>query len=299
MLNLRYDRGFFNRYQKSKSLAKYLFEDLKYLLWLPYYLIKGGGKLEVVVAYPHFPSKRSLIYKAAKHNGWWLTNKIPKEFNGPLVIWEYVTTRPDYPELAAYKPINHHCTDIGKFTVDAVFADVFGYSTRIDPTTYSGLAVRKNDINAKHDGAIIQCPLPSVDEGFIYQKLIDNTVEGKMVEDLRVQIMGACITGVFVKRRPEDVRFTNDTADTKIVEPSDVFSGEEIALIERFSADFKLDLGELDILRDKADGRIYIVDVNTTPQSPPQGMTDKMAARAVSSTSVSLKAYLKQLNSDR
>lgn len=285
MLNLQYDRGFFNRYQKSKSLAKYLLEDLKYLLWLPWYLIKGGGKLQVVVAYPHFPSKRSLIYKAAKHNGWWLTNKIPKDYKGPLVIWEYETTRPDYPELAAYKPINHHCTDIGKFTVDAAFADVFGYSTRIDPTTYSGPAVRKNDINAKHDGAIIQCPISSVDEGYIYQKLIDNTVEGKMVEDLRVQIMGAHITGVFVKRRSVDVRFTNDTADTRIVAPVDVFSEEEIALIERFSAQFKLDLGELDILRDKADGRIYIVDVNTTPQSPPKGMTDRLAGRAVALTS--------------
>lgn len=292
MLNLKYDRGFFNRYQKSKSLAKYLLEDLKYLFKLPYYLIKGGGKLQVIVAYPHFPSKRSLIYKAAKHNGWWLTNKIPADFNGPFVLWEYVTVRPDYPELARYNPVNAECRDIGKIAVDKVFAEVFGYTTRIDPLSFNGKAVRKNDINAKHDGAIIDCPIASVEPGFIYQKLLDNTAADDMVEDLRVQIMGGKITGVFVKQRPINVRFTNDTSATQIVAAADVFSAAEIERIETFCAKFNLDLGELDIIRDKADQRIYIVDVNTTPQSPPGGLSSRQEAAAVQRTSNALMTYL-------
>jgi hypothetical protein len=33
-----------------------------------------------------------------------------------------------------------------------------------------------------------------------------------------------------------------------------------------------LDFGELDILRDNDDGRIYIVDVNNTPSGPRRGV---------------------------
>ena len=35
-----------------------------------------------------------------------------------------------------------------------------------------------------------------------------------------------------------------------------------------------IDYGELDILRDNNDGRIYIVDANNTPSGPPNGLTD-------------------------
>ena len=40
-------------------------------------------------------------------------------------------------------------------------------------------------------------------------------------------------------------------------------------MIDSFCADFQLDFGELDILRDNKTQRIYIIDVNKTPYSPP------------------------------
>lgn len=50
--------------------------------------------------------------------------------------------------------------------------------------------------------------------------------------------------------------------------PGQVFSSEEIEAIARFCAAFGLDWGGLDILRDRYDGRIYIVDVNKTDVGP-------------------------------
>ena len=42
-----------------------------------------------------------------------------------------------------------------------------------------------------------------------------------------------------------------------------------------------LDYGELDMLRDREDGRLYIVDVNNTPFGPPHGLPKAHAADAV------------------
>ena len=44
----------------------------------------------------------------------------------------------------------------------------------------------------------------------------------------------------------------------------DVFSADEITLIKTFCQKMQLDFGAIDVMRDKHDGRIYIVDVNKT-----------------------------------
>ena len=38
------------------------------------------------------------------------------------------------------------------------------------------LLLEKSDINAKHDGEIINCPIESAEDGMIYQILIDNSI---------------------------------------------------------------------------------------------------------------------------
>ena len=52
-----------------------------------------------------------------------------------------------------------------------------------------------------------------------------------------------------------------------------VISVKEYALIVRFCKEIGLDTGELDVLRDKDTGKIYIVDANNTPGGPPLEFT--------------------------
>jgi hypothetical protein len=42
-----------------------------------------------------------------------------------------------------------------------------------------------------------------------------------------------------------------------------------------------LDYGELDLLRDRGDGRIYVVDVNSTPWGPPNHISEDQSRIAV------------------
>jgi hypothetical protein len=49
----------------------------------------------------------------------------------------------------------------------------------------------------------------------------------------------------------------------------------------RLCREMRLDFGELDVLRDRHDGRIYVVDVNRTPWGPPRTLGTRGALRAI------------------
>ena len=49
---------------------------------------------------------------------------------------------------------------------------------------------------------------------------------------------------------------------------------DELNKIHRFCAKIGMDYGEVDVLRDRDDGRIYIVDANNTPSGPPSPISD-------------------------
>jgi hypothetical protein len=57
--------------------------------------------------------------------------------------------------------------------------------------------------------------------------------------------------------------------DHTIVYPSTVFSPQELQQIGVFCEAMGLDVGKLDIIRDREDQRIYILDANKTPQLNP------------------------------
>ena len=79
---------------------------------------------------------------------------------------------------------------------------------------------------------------------------------------------------VYCKRKTEDVRYTNETVEVDLVKsPKSVFSVAEIGKILSFSAKMCAEFAELDILRNREDGRIYCVDLNPTPYGPPAGLT--------------------------
>ena len=50
---------------------------------------------------------------------------------------------------------------------------------------------------------------------------------------------------------------------------------DELKKVCQFCERMGLDYGEVDILRDNTDGRIYIVDANNTPAGPPSPIDDK------------------------
>ncbi len=49
--------------------------------------------------------------------------------------------------------------------------------------------------------------------------------------------------------------------------PEEVFTPEEIENILKLADQLNVDYGELDILRDNEDGKVWVLDVNKTPNS--------------------------------
>jgi hypothetical protein len=169
---------------------------------------------------------------------------------------------------ALVEAINGRCIDISKMNVEHVFEEVFGYSLAVDPTSYHGPVVEKSDENATHDGRILTAPFEALVPGKVYEILVDNSVNKDQVLDYRACIIGHTIPLVYKKFRPRALRFTNTNTEITWIYPEQAFVDEEIELILQFSRRIGLDVGELDILRDVNNGRIYIVDANKTPHSP-------------------------------
>jgi hypothetical protein len=61
----------------------------------------------------------------------------------------------------------------------------------------------------------------------------------------------------------------------------EALSADEISNIGKFARSIGLDYGELDVLRDRDDGRIYIVDANKTPTGPSFRLPSAELRRAV------------------
>ena len=164
--------------------------------------------------------------------------------------------------------VNFHCNDISKSLIAEVFAKAAGYDLSADPRTYEGAMVEKSELNGAHDGRIIVGPMEPV-EGKSYQRLIDNEIPGGLVEDLRTCIVGGEPAIVYRKRRLLERRFMNENEEVILDTIANVYSEEELEIIRRFAAGINLDWGGIDVLRDKATGKIHIVDANKTDMGPP------------------------------
>ncbi|MDX1292356.1 MAG: hypothetical protein R3265_06080, partial [Hyphomonas sp.] len=178
------------------------------------------------------------------------------------------------------KLVNFACDDISKSTVASAFEGAAGYSLSVDPTTHQGRMVEKSEMNAAHDGRILEGPLDTPLPGKTYQRLVDNEIDGGLVEDLRCCIVDGSPIIVFRKRRPLDRRFLNENVQVLLDEPRNCYTTDEITVIEQFAASIGLDWGGVDVLRDRSSGRIYIVDANKTDMGPPVALKlgDKLKA---------------------
>jgi hypothetical protein len=176
------------------------------------------------------------------------------------------TTRADPPAPGHARHFNFGCADISKSHVAAVFETVFGYPLTIDPTTWTGPAVEKSEANGLHDGRVVECPLTPA-PGKTYQRLIE-TSDGAFSYDLRTPCVSGRPVVVWRKKKRAGDRFAIENLAVTEMRPEDVYSAAELEQIARFSKAMGLDWGGLDILREHATGRIYIVDVNKTDVGP-------------------------------
>jgi len=175
--------------------------------------------------------------------------------------------------------LNDTCTDVSKTEVARISKAVFGNDLAVDPSTYDGTMAEKSEINGAHDGRLVQGPTDAR-PGFVYQRLIDNRIEGGLVEDLRTTIMAGKPVLVFRKRRLAEDRFANSNAEVILDDLDEVFSPEEQQQIATFADELGLEAGGLDVLRDGATGELAIVDANKTDMGPPMALPlpDKLKA---------------------
>lgn len=276
-------KGIRNHYRENMPLPERVLKDIRSGLKGVRNRLHHGGKPPILSVYPDFPSKKTTISKIADHLRLRLTN-LPKE-DAQVVLFFDDRTHKDKVDLPWAKSVtnllNRDCLDISKEKVEAVHQEIFRYGTFIDPLTHQGTALMKSDENAKHDGQYIECPIEKRDSGVVYQRVLDNSIDDSTVVDLRVPIIGSSIPLVYKKFKSNAVRFTNDVSHASLHETSALLSEEEQNLILRFAKQMKADFCELDVIRDNGDGRIYIIDLNTTPYGPPAGLEISDTKKAV------------------
>jgi hypothetical protein len=136
--------------------------------------------------------------------------------------------------------------------------------------------LQKSNDNAQHDGTVVTCPVDELEPGKVYQKLIDNRTEDSLFLDYRTTIVGESIPYVVRKYWRDDMpKMPGTIVRAVATDPREVFSADEMANILGFAREIGMDFGELDILRDNADCRIYIVDANNTPIGPRKELSDR------------------------
>lgn len=196
------------------------------------------------------------------------------------LVW-YTSTRMDR-DIGESHAINARCLDVGKDFVDRLFAEVAGYGLQLDPRTHDGPMVRKSIENARHDGEILEGPIQDISDQHVYQRLVNNTIGGQgLTQDIRVPIVGGNIPFVYLLTRSEAERFKIRNLKAELVPGEAALSREEIALVTTFAQRAGLDFGEIDVLRDRDDGRIYIVDISKTPFGPPKALDARTYDHAV------------------
>jgi len=261
----------------------------RFVYSIPYKLAYLKARLQqndtfTILCYPICPDSLYILYKLAHLLGCRVTCD-PKLAYDLVVHFEDMTHSSIDTVLSALAEQRHilniGCTDISKTRVDAVFAEVFGYSAMIDPLTHTGQCVMKSDMNGMHDGKIITCPIAAVTPGYVYQRII-NTQVGDLVQDIRVPIIGEKIPFAYLKYRSVNDRFSNTNNRVETAETYDVLSSQEIERLTQFCQKIGLNYGELDTLRDRNDGVLYVVDVNNTPYGPPNHLPAREQKRALS-----------------
>ena len=273
--------------------------------WFPFYFYEKLRRLKYA-----FSAKQRLriAYSPVVPRPWYLLSVLAyracmiqtKDFSKADVVFYFedqtLVEPPQIPTGVTGKSFNFGCYDISKSNVASVFEQVFGYNLAVNPHKYKGPIAVKSEKNGAHDGFQTTAPLPAgeaTDPDMVYQKLIDNSVGGQWAEDMRCPIIDGEIKLVFVKRRPLEKRFANLNSSVVLCEPDDFLSDTERAKLKEFAKAMHLDWGGMDVLRNKQDGKIYVVDVNKTDMGPPIALSIADKSKSVA---ILTKQLLKLIN---
>ncbi|MEO1569583.1 MAG: hypothetical protein AAFR94_10220 [Pseudomonadota bacterium] len=229
--------------------------------------LRGQKPAATIAFYPEQPPRWYNIYWVAHFSNLRIVSDLD-EADYIFIFDDATISRAgsDLEDRHAEKAINIDIRNISKQHVADVFEEVFGYQLAVDPTVHEGVAVRKSQINGAHDGTLINCPIPpeTVDPNYVYQRLIDSTYHPHRSEDLRIAYAFGTIATVFHKQKSVMERFGTKYLSVDVCLADDVFSQREQDLLIEFCRRAGLDFGAVDVMRDKNDGRIYVVDVNKT-----------------------------------
>lgn len=151
--------------------------------------------------------------------------------------------------------INRHCRNLSKSHVETCFKETFGYRSFVPPNE-RGKKVIKSEQNAVHDGRIVEEPY-TLKDGEICQRFIDTG----LIEHRPVIVWGEVVC-VLVKEKYSTFGNGAKKFSTK---PPDILSQSTRERIKNFCGLLGMDYGELDMLKDRKDGRWYIVDANQCP----------------------------------
>jgi hypothetical protein len=252
--------------------------------------MRGRHRRYAVAFYPRLPHHRYMIWKTLKYMRAEIvacTDTSSASAADRLYIAWHDGTFVD-PGVDDWLPtesrgamLNGRLYDISKRHVETVFTEVFGYGLAVNPTEYHGICVEKSNLNGQHDGLTISCPIKLAKPDKIYQKLIDNSTEDGYVMDIRTPVIKGHIPYVYLKYRPKQSRFSNVNAKVSMISVEHVFAKKERYVIAEFCKKIGLDIGELDILRNNGDGKIYIIDVNNTPYGPPNHLSISDSIQAI------------------
>ncbi|MEZ6023805.1 MAG: hypothetical protein R3C16_10430 [Hyphomonadaceae bacterium] len=249
--------------------------------WFTYYLFVRAHGLFArrgprIWFTPHRPRPWYIVWAATVWGGMRFA-RAPEHADAAFYFEDLTQATPPSPAHA--RAFNFGVGDVSKSTVAAMMQRAFGYPLAVDPETHHGEAVEKGEGNGLHDGRLVQCPTPRV-AGKSYQRVIKTEGEDGWAYDLRTACVGRKPVVVFVKKKPARARFSIQNTSVVVKAPGDVFSADEIAQLSHFCDIMQLDWGGLDVLREHATGRLYVVDVNKTDTGPAVVLNWKDRARA-------------------
>jgi hypothetical protein len=265
--------------------------------WFAYYFVVEAWRLRAlgrrgpkIWFTPDRPRPWYLVWPVMHAAGARMAKK-PEEADLVFFFDDVTESEPPETNISA-RLVNFHCDSISKSRVAQVFEEVFGYGLEVDPTEWAGPMVEKSEVNAAHDGRIVHGPCEAR-PGRAYQRVIDNSYQEGLVEDLRCPTLGGEIPIVFRKRRRLEDRFLNINSEVETADTADVFSADEQKKLGDFARAMRLDWGSLDVLRDKNDGRLYVVDVNKTDMGPPTALP---LGKKIKATSALARAFARFLD---
>jgi len=223
-----------------------------------------------------------LIYPDSIHRKWKITKlKVFCEAAGIEVVtdktkpfdrviyWSYHKTfRPHSIDTVnldnRHRMINFGCADIRKSKVENVMLQSFGYNAIINPEQSTNF-LEKSELQGAHSLRIC-----SKFEGYkgncIYVKFLDGRIDEQTVRDYRIYVFGDKISLVVTKDKSVNDLFAGSLKSKMqcYYDPLELFTEKEIENILNFCSKYRVEVTELDAMRD-SDGRLYIVDNNNIP----------------------------------